>query len=265
MTLRPSSKVLVFTDIHIDVDPRPDAPNPQDRLAAGIAHVMTHQSDADRVIITGDLTHKGDTASYEKLRDLLTPLSMPVHLLIGNHDNRENFLQIFPDTPVDPNGFVQSVIDTPDTRLILLDTLYGPPYDYPESHAGKLCRKRLNWLENALTESTKPCVILMHHPPMETGFAAMDPIMLRDSEAFYDVIERAGSVRHLICGHIHRTISGTHRGLSYSMFKSFVGQMPMNFTTTDTKTEVNEPPAYGILLTDSQGIAVHYEDFLIDA
>lgn len=264
MTLQPSSKVIVFTDIHIDVDQRPDAPNAEDRLTAGIKHVMAHQSDADRVIITGDLTHKGDVASYERLRDLLTPLKPPTHLMLGNHDNRENFLKVFPDTAIDPNGFVQSIIDTTDARLLLLDTLFGPPYDYPASHAGELCEKRLSWLQTAMTESVKPCVLFMHHPPMQTGFAAMDPIMLRDADAFYEATNRAGGAQHLICGHIHRTISGTNRGLSYSMFKSFVGQMPMDFTTTDTKTEVHEPPAYGILLLNSQGIIVHSEDFLID-
>ncbi len=264
MTLNPSSKVIVFTDIHIDVEPRADAPNAEERLAAGVAHVMAHQRNADRVIITGDLTHKGDIASYERIRDLLVPLKLPVHLLVGNHDHRENFLKVFPETPTDPNGFVQSVIETPDVRLILLDTLFGPPYEYPASHAGKLCQDRLSWLQNILTESDKPCVILMHHPPMKTGFAAMDPIMLRDSDAFYEIVEDAGTVTHLICGHIHRTISGSHRGLSYSMFKSFVGQMPLNFETTDTQVEVNEPPAYGVLLMTSQGIAAHSEDFLFD-
>ena len=264
MTLQPSSKVIVFTDIHIDVDQRPDAPNAEDRLRAGIQHVMAHQSDADRVIITGDLTHHGDIASYERLRALLTPLKLPTHLMLGNHDNRENFLHVFPDTATDPNGFVQCVIDTPDTRLVLLDTLFGPPYDYPASHAGKLCDQRLNWLEHAMTGTENPCVLFMHHPPMPTGFAAMDSIMLQDAGAFYEATNRAGGARHLICGHIHRTISGTHRGLSYSMFKSFVGQMPMNFVTIDTKTEVHEPPAYGILLTTSQGLVVHFEDFLLD-
>jgi len=262
--LNPSSKFLVFTDIHIDVDPRADAPNAEERLITGIRHAITHQPNAERVIITGDLTHKGDIASYERLRELLTSLKMPVHLLPGNHDNRDNFLRIFPETVTDPNGFVQDVIETPDTRLVLLDTLFGPPYDYPESHAGKLCEHRLDWLEKTLLESTKPCVILMHHPPMPTGFVAMDSIMLRDNDAFYHVVEKAGNVRHLICGHIHRTISGTYRNLSYSMLKSFVGQMPMDLATTNTCIEVNEPPAYAIVLTSPKGITVHYEDFLLN-
>ena len=249
--------------MHIDVAPRTHAPNPQTRLEAGIAHALAHQTDADMLVITGDLTHKGDLASYRKLKELLAPVTIPVHLMLGNHDNRASFLNVFPDTPTDINGFVQQVVDLPEARLVMLDTLFGPPYDYPASHAGALCERRLEWFESALTETDKPCIVFMHHPPHETGFAAMDPIMLRDADAFYDVAHRAGNVGHIICGHIHRTISGTHRGVSFSMFKSFVGQMPMDFETTDTHIETNEPPAYGILLTNEEGIVAHSEDFML--
>ena len=32
-------------------------------------------------------------------------------------------------------------------RVVLLDTLFAPPYDYPNSHAGLLCDKRMQWLD----------------------------------------------------------------------------------------------------------------------
>lgn len=257
------AKILVFTDIHIDVEPRQGRPDPQERLATGIAHAMAHQPDADVLVITGDLTHKGDAASYRRLRELLAPLTIPTHLLIGNHDDRATFLNAFPETQTDADGFVQQVVDLADVRLVMLDTLFGPPYDYPASHAGELCDKRLAWFETALTTTEKPCIVFMHHPPHETGFAAMDPIRLQNPASFYEIAHRAGNVMHIICGHIHRTISGTHRGVSFSMFKSLVGQMPMNFQTTDTQIEADEPPAYGILLINREGVVAHCEDFLL--
>lgn len=35
---------------------------------------------------------------------------MPVSLMLGNHDNRENFLKVFPDTPTTAEGHIQQVL-----------------------------------------------------------------------------------------------------------------------------------------------------------
>ncbi len=248
----------------MQVQPRPGRPEPDARLADGLAHVAEHNADADAIIICGDLTHTGDEASYRLLKSRLKDTNLPVHLMIGNHDNRAAFRSVFPEAPTDENGFVQQVIDMPDMRLILLDTLFGPPYDYPASHAGYLCDARLNWLDKQISGTgEKPCILFMHHPPHDTGFPAMDSIRLRNGKAFYDCILRHGTVRHLICGHVHRTISGSHRGLPFSIFKSTVGQMPLNFHSLDTSLENNEPAAYGLVLFQDQSILVHTEDYQI--
>ncbi len=256
------TKIIVFTDIHFTAENRPGRPDPDARLAAGIAHVEHHHGDADLVVFSGDLTHHGDDASYEKLKTRLAELTLPHHLLIGNHDNRDNFRATFPDAPTDPNGFVQTVMELPGARIITLDTLFAPPYDYPAAHAGTLCEARLAWLEGRLaTPSDKPTLIIMHHPPHDTGFEAMDSIKLRNGQAFYEVLSRHPPVQHLICGHVHRTISGSHRGLPFSIFKSTVGQMPMLFEGTNTAVENDEPAAYGIVFINDNGVLAHSEDY----
>ena len=50
----------------------------------------------DAVIITGDLTDFGRIAEYDHLRTLLAPLSVPVYMLPGNHDERNILAQSFP-------------------------------------------------------------------------------------------------------------------------------------------------------------------------
>jgi len=258
------TKIIVFTDVHMATNPRVGRPEPDERLESGLQHVTKFNADADCVVFCGDLTHNGDAASYQKLKTRLTDLSLPAHLMIGNHDNRETFKAAFPDAPTDENGFVQQVVDLPDMRLILLDTLFAPPYDYPSSHAGYLCQDRLDWLDRQLTEAKgKPCTLFMHHPPHDTGFPAMDQIKLRNGEDFYDCIARHNNVRHLICGHVHRTISGSHRGLPFSVFKSTVGQMPMEFHSIDSTLENDEPAAYGIVFFKDDGVLVHTEDYEI--
>lgn len=256
------SKIIIFTDTHMQPEVRDGKLNPDAQLAKGIAHVNEFNSDAELVVFCGDLTDKGDVCSYEMLKERLQDLNIPYQLLLGNHDNRENFLSVFPEANLDENGYVQHAVQTPFAKLILLDTLNGPPYVYPESHIGYLCDKRLGWLKGQLDEAgNKPCVIFMHHPPHNTGFAGMDAIKLANGYEFYKAIQEAGNVRQLICGHVHRTISGSHKNIPFAVFKSTVGQMPMTFDSFDTCLEVNEPSAYGILFVQEEGVLVQTEDF----
>ena len=259
-----TTKLVVFTDIHFSVDHLDRAINPVERLTQGLDHVAKYNSDLFQIIITGDLTHNGDINSYKLLHDTLGAYHFPIELMVGNHDNRENFLSVFPETSTDENGFIQKVIDLAAYRLILLDTLDGPPYDYPLSHRGMLCNKRLEWLEQQLSSANgKDCIIFMHHHPHDVGFKAMDTIKLVNGEAFYQVLSRHQNVKHISCGHVHRTISGQHRGIPFSVFKSTVGQMPMIFKTMDFHAETDEPAAYGIIELTESGITVHTEDYCL--
>jgi 3',5'-cyclic-AMP phosphodiesterase len=261
-------KLIVFTDTHLVPEgQRIIGLDPYARLAAGIAHVNKHHADAAQVIFTGDLTHNGDAASYTRLRQLLGQLTRPYALLLGNHDSREQFLTAFPETPCDADGFVQQVLAFGDTRLLLLDTVHGPPYPGGQTfHAGRYCAARCHWLAQRLREQPGAAsYVFMHHPPHKTGFAGMDAIRLQDEAAFYDVILAAGNVRHLFAGHIHRTIHGTHRGIPYSVFKGTCHQQPMTFDSLDTKIAVDEPAAYGIVFIDRDGVQVHTEDYQLAA
>lgn len=269
------SKLIVFTDLHILPEGgRIIGLDPSERLRKGIAHVNLHHPDTHHVLFTGDLTHRGDVASYQRLRDLLSELRCPYSLLLGNHDQRENFLSVFPEAPLDANGFVQQALDIaphtgqgvhPDgARLLLLDTLFAPPYNFPGSYSGFLCEQRMDWLAQQLASAGKrPVHIFMHHPPHATGFVGMDAIALKNGEAFYELLLHHGNVRHIFAGHVHRTISGTSHGIAFSVFKSPCHQQPMPFAAEDTMLSVDEPGAYGIVLLRPDGVLVHTEDYEI--
>ncbi|HWA50208.1 MAG TPA: phosphodiesterase [Dongiaceae bacterium] len=259
------TRLIIFTDLHmLPEGGRIIGLDPFARLLRGVEHVNRHHADATRVICTGDLAHRGDADSYRRLRTVLDRLTVPYSLLIGNHDQRENFRSVFAAAPVDENGFVQQTIDVPEGRLILLDTLNAPPYVFPETYAGLLCDKRLAWLDRQLAGANgRPVYLFMHHPPHDTGFAGMDEIKLKDEDAFYALLERHGNVRHIFAGHVHRTIGGSHRGIPFSVFKSPVHQQPMTFDVKDSSLSVDEPAAYGIVFLKPAGCLVHTEDYEI--
>lgn len=263
------TSIIIFSDPHMVPGATTLAGiDPAARLAAGIAHVNDRHADTDRVVVLGDLTHDGDPASCQRIAGLLDRLVPPVSIIPGNHDDRDALRAAFPDAPVDESGFLQQVIDVPEARLVLLDTLHAAPGERNTTHGGRLCEARMAWLEARLAEShaaAQPVQILMHHPPHPTGFANMDAIMLDNGSAFHDLLARYPVVRHIVCGHVHRTISGSHRGTAFTIFKSTAHQQPAIFDDDDSSLSVDEPAAYGLLQIGQDGVIAHSEDFELAA
>jgi len=231
--------------------------NPARRLALAVHSINAEHGDADFVIVTGDLTHWGDADAYAAFAAEIGKLAMPVHLMVGNHDDTGAFSQAFPETPRDTNGFVQSAFDTAQGRFLLLDT------KQPGTHAGAYCDARRTWLHAQLEESTGPVLLFMHHPPFNTGLHAMDLIGLDDTAAFHAVIApHKHRIRHLFFGHVHRAIFGNWRGVSYSCMRGLNHQVALDLTAKEDAIAGNlEPPAYGVVLVDEHCVTVHLHDF----
>ena len=49
----------------------------------------------DCLLLTGDLTDRGQPAAYDHLREILKPLPMPIYAIPGNHDRRESMRAAF--------------------------------------------------------------------------------------------------------------------------------------------------------------------------
>ena len=254
-------KLLVMTDLHLTTDgKRIIGLDPLARLQDGLAHARRNHPDADRLILTGDLAHFGQTKAYEALSQALAEAPWPTSFLLGNHDKRGTFRKVFPHCPVDINGFVQSIVDFEGVRLITLDTLDETG---ASGHGGRLCKQRLTWLEDQLTDARgKPCLVFLHHPPFMTGFDGMDDIRLKDDTAFLNTLA-SGNVAHVIAGHIHRTITAAIGGVPITVFKSTCHQMPMLLGKEGSEHSVDEPGAYGIVLANGSDVVVHFEDFTL--
>lgn len=252
-------KLLILTDPHIlEPDGEIIGLDPSVRFAGVLDHALSHHPDAAHIVVLGDLTHHGSAAQYTQLRSLIEDVQIPMSLMLGNHDNRAKFTRAFPAAPLTPAGHVQHVIRLGRHHLICLDTLdeqAQPP------HSGILCEARLHWLRDALDAALgAPVILALHHPPFKVGFDGMDAIRLRNDDAFFDLITQYPNVVQLLCGHIHRTISGSVRGVPFAVFKSACHQMPMMLGVAGSGHSVDEPGAYGILLLGDDGVTVHSED-----
>lgn len=256
-------KFLVFTDLHIVSEGEEiTGLDPIARFRDCLAHALERHADADRIIITGDLTHRGRTDQYARLKTVMETVTIPVTYLLGNHDLRENFCAAFPATPR-KNGFVQSVQQFEHVTLIALDTLDEAA---DPANSGWLCADRLDWLEEQLAASKGAQIILaLHHPPFATGFSGMDRIALRNGDALLELLARFPNAVQIIAGHIHRTICGNINGIPVSILKSTCDQMPMMLGQPGSSHSVDEPGAYGIVLAGPGSIIVHTEDVITRA
>ena len=208
-------------------------------------------------VVTGDLTHHGEPEAYARLRAILAGMPCPVHLLLGNHDERDAFRAAFPDAPVDPQGFVQQAVETPVGRCLMLDTKVAG------THAGRLCRDRLDWLAARLAEDAGPVLLFLHHPPYRVGIAGMDNIPLLDADALWEVLApHRARIRHLFHGHLHRPLSGSWRGIPTSSLRGMAHQVALDFAELPRVPGSHEPPAYALVRATAEDIVVHVHDFL---
>ncbi len=251
-------KIIQITDTHVaargekihDLDPC-------ERLAAGIRDINKYHGDAAMCIVTGDLAHGGAIPAYRALKDILSELSLPVHLILGNHDHRKEFIQIFPNTPVDENGFVQCVIDTEVGRLILIDTVEDG------AKHGIFCAQRADWLRKRLDEAKgRPAYLFMHHPPFMTGIPSIDRIRLLDPSHLQDVVKNYPNIRHIFFGHVHRPIAGSWAGIPCSALRGTNHQVALDFKAVEKIPRSHEPPAYAVVLIDADSVLVHFHDYM---
>ena len=248
-------KFIHLTDLHL-VPPGESlwGLDPFARLDVALTDIATHHADADFVAITGDLTERGDIAAYEALRDRLKRLPLETHLILGNHDDRANYLQVFGGA--DEAGHVQKGFVHDGAHWLFLDTLKGPP-----SSAGLYDAPRREWLTKRLDDAKgAPVYLFMHHPPFDIAHPLMDLIKLDDAEDFAALL-KDHDVRHIFFGHAHRTISGVWRGIPFSALPSLNHQLPLVGGSVETVYS-DEPPMYAVVTVKDGMTIVHSDAFL---
>jgi Icc protein len=255
-------KFVVLTDTHLTANGQTlYGLNPVARLNTAIDTINTHHIDADFVILTGDIAHRGDPESYTIAANCLSKLKLPYTVMIGNHDDREVLLNSSLNSIPDNNGFIQGSINTSQGRMIYLDT------NIPGSASGMLCQKRLGWLESELnTLGDERAFLFMHHPPLNIVHSAMDKIGFLSGDELAEVITPfKNSIRHIFFGHIHRTILGGWLGIPYSCMHGTNHQVWPDFLADDgVIAGSQESASYAYVTVSENEFVVNIHDYLSD-
>lgn len=251
-------KLLVFSDIHMTTEgTRFCGRDPLSMLRAALEHALSRHGDAEAILLLGDLTEHGTRAEYARLTEALARISIPILPIPGNHDRRDPLLNAFPTLSADSYGYVQQVLDLPRHRLIMLDTLDGPPYR-ASAHGGRLCPDRMAWLLAALEgrEDRHP-VIFTHHPAPKLGLSALDPIRLGEGTDLLELLSEVPGA-HLISGHVHRGSSGISRGVAHATIGSTAVEFALSLSGEEIRTTTG-PGQYGVVLLPKHGVTVHHQ------
>lgn len=198
-----------FSDTHVaaDATSKNSGVNMADNLAACARELAAWPVKPAAVIVNGDLAFKTglpeDYATFGKLIEPVRALA-PVHLSLGNHDERDNFWQAFSQdaTKLKAVPHKQATAFSSDrANWFLLDSL-----DATAKTPGDLGPAQLDWLARQLeSRLAKPAIVVCHHPLDPTGLLG-----LKDSAALEELLAQHRQVKAFIFGHTHDWHLETH-------------------------------------------------------
>ncbi len=195
----------LFSDTHVAADVatlRLDV-NMADHLRNAVAGVRALSSLPAGVLVNGDCAFDhGLAEDYATFTGLLHPLSesgLPLHLALGNHDDREVFWGAIKEArPASPPlaGKQVSIVEAGQANWFMLDSL-----EVTKQTPGRLGEEQRAWLAKALdTRTDKPALVMVHHNPVFTDGKNTG---LLDTAEFIEILKPRRHVKALIFGHTH--------------------------------------------------------------
>ena len=195
---------VLLSDTHIAADRAKIVRdvNMADHLATVSRELLALPELPAGVFVIGDCAwNSGEKDDYATFTNLLEPIrhaQMPVHLALGNHDNRERFWDALEAEKAAKRPLADrqtALLQTPRLNWFILDSL-----EKTLVTPGMIGAEQLDWLARSLdANANKPAVILVHHN-LDAGEKS---IGLRDTEELYKVIRPRKQVKACVFGHTH--------------------------------------------------------------
>jgi hypothetical protein len=211
-------RFALLSDSHVAANPREinRGVNMTDNFRRVVDEVLALDVKPAAAFLNGDCAYlHGLKDDYRQLAPLLDPIrkaGLPLHLGMGNHDDRAQFADVLTDyrpeeRPVE--GRYVAVIPSERAKWFLLDSLKKT-----NETPGELGAAQVEWLGKALdAHKKKPAIVVCHHNPVTNPKDLVPPGGLLDTGALFEVLVPRKHVKALIFGHTHDWSITQHRDI----------------------------------------------------
>ena len=219
---------------------------------------LVNAVEADVIVAGGDLTSDEQEGSYRQARAAFARLNAPIHVLMGNHDDRHVYRSVFHPGETPSRDPVCGAFDRGPWRFVLLDShvagaVHGQMDDY-----------QLAWLDADLAaHAGRPTFAFVHHPPLPIGVRWLDDLGFRNGGDLVDVLARHGQVRAVFFGHIHQPWIRRHRGIVFAGVPALAFQFSPTEQDATGRHIIEGTPGFRVVHAGPDGKfagAVHYLD-----
>ena len=156
LTAAQAQKIAILSDIHVT----PGNAN-EGKLREAVAEI--NASDAEAVMLTGDLTNEGSDAQLQNVKNIMDGICKPLYVIPGNHEN--NWSQSACKTFNDLWGDDRFVFEI--GNLVVIGMNCGP---FMKMGDGHIKQEDLLWLDKTLAERAtagKKVLSVNHYPILD--------------------------------------------------------------------------------------------------
>ncbi len=181
-----TSRFFILTDVHVTPGNTNDT-----KLREAVDEI--NNSEADAVLVLGDLTNEGSDEQLVNVKSILDGIKLPAYHIPGNHEN--NWSQSATKTFIDLWGNDRFVAEV--NNLVIVGCNCGP---FMKMGDGHVKQEDLHWLKATLDSVVTPgkMVVSVNHYPLRKDD-------LDNYADYIRILEKYPTIIHLN-GHYHRYI-----------------------------------------------------------